>query len=167
MIPAISSQSPGPYQFFDQSSTAQKIVEVALIAIGALGIIAACLTLPPAESLLVAMALGGFALIVVAAASSPPYWEPAYVRREPMLPFYSRWFYPLPAPAYRPPLFVREPVISAPIPMTRTVRPSFGSGERVRVGGGHVGHMPGSFSGAPFRQSGHLEGARVRVGGRR
>jgi hypothetical protein len=169
MIPAVSSQIPGPYQSFERELTAQKIVEVALIVIAALGIAAACLTLPPAEGLFVAMALGGFALIVAAAASAPAYsyFDPVYVRRDPPLPFYSRWFYPLPALGLRRPLFVRDPV-PAPFPRFQTLRPSFGPsfgrGERIRVGGGHVF---GSFSAAPFRQSGHLEGARVRVGGRR
>jgi hypothetical protein len=164
MISAVSSQIPGPYQSFERELTVRKVVEVALIVIVGLGIATACLTVPLAEGLLVAMALGGFALIVAAGVSSPAYWEPAYVRREPALPFYSRWFYPIVTPTYRPPLFIREPVISAPAPIIRPIRPSFGSGERVRVGGGHV---PGSFSPAPIRQTTHFEGARVRVGGRR
>ncbi len=164
MITAISSQIPGPYPSFERELTVQKIVEVALLVITALGIAEAFLTLPLAEGLLVAMVLGGYALIVAAAVSSRAYWDP--VQREQPLAFYSRWFYPLPAPAYRPPLFVRDPSL-APLPRFQAFRssfgPSFGS-ERVRVGGGQV---PGSFSAAPFRQSGHLEGARVRVGGRR
>jgi hypothetical protein len=164
MIRAVSSQIQGPYQSFENTTTSQKIVEVALLAIAALGIAAACLTLPPAEGLLVAMALGGFALIVAASFSVPAYWDPVYIRREPEIPFYSRWFYPLSTPVYRPPLFVNDPAIRAPLPRVQAVRPSRWSEPRVRVGGGHV---PGSFSPAPLRQTGHLEGARVRVGGRR
>lgn len=169
MIQIFPSNELTPHQIFEQPSAfdAERIGAIILVAIGILGLAAACLAFPMMEAEAICLALGGAGLILMAGAiaSGPFYSDAAYRPRA--APFYYRSpgsYLPIQPVWYRRPLFVDRNWNTwnrQVIPLRS--RCSFPEGNRVPVGRGHV--FRNDWTGPSVRPN--LMDNRVRVGSRR